>query len=181
MNNQSKEAFKEKYTQKYHADERESDVTKEGLAAGGAIAIVYCVVRIIYLGLAKSRLAIAELILLFLIVIVITVIEHQNKMYTIPTYFGRKLNTSTDKKAKMSRILMYLGDACAFAATYTACDIIFDFTNKLTKSVVLDAAIDFGITLVIAFALDYILGEHKVKKYNAYLKQLEEEENNLDD
>ena len=66
MNNQSKEAFKEKYTQKYHADERESDVTKEGLAAAGGIAIVYCVARIIYLGLAKSKLAVAELVLLFL-------------------------------------------------------------------------------------------------------------------
>lgn len=180
MNNQSKEAFKEKYTQKYHADERESDVTKEGLAAAGGIAIVYCVARIIYLGLAKSKLAVAELVLLFLMVIVVTVIEHKNKVYTVPTYFGRRLNTGTDKKAKMSRILMYLGDACAFAATYTACDIIFEFSNRLTKSVVLDAAIDFGIMLVIAFAFDFILGESKVKKYNAYLKQLEEEENNLD-
>lgn len=113
-------------------------------------------------------------------VIVTTVIEHKNKVYTVPTYFGRRLNTGTDKKAKMSRILMYLGDACAFAATYTACDIIFEFSNRLTKSVVLDAAIDFGIMLVIAFAFDFILGESKVKKYNAYLKQLEEEENNLD-
>ncbi len=180
MNNQSKEAFKEKYTQKYHADERESNVTKDGLAAGGAIAIVYCAVRIIYLGLAKSRLAVAELILLFLIVIVITAIEHQNKMYTVPTYFGRRLNTGTDKKAKMSRILMYLGDACAFALTYMVADIFFEFTSKITNSVVLDAVIDFGIMLVIMFSLDYILGEHKVKKYNAYLKQLEEEENNLD-
>ncbi len=181
MENAKKEALREKYTEKYHADERESNVTKEGLAAGGAIAIAYCVVRIIYLGLAKGRFALAELILLLLIVFVTTAIQHQNKVYDIPTYFGRRLNTGTDRKAKMSRILMYMGDAAAFAAVYLAADLIFNFTTNLTSSAVLDGIIDFFIGFVIMFLLDMLLGESKVKKYNAYQKQLEEEENNLDD
>ena len=42
-----------------------------------------------------------------------------------------------------------------------------------------DALADVGISTAVFFLINFILGESKVRKYNSYMKKLEEEENDI--
>lgn len=169
----------DKIASAYQTDERISRVNETGLAACGVVAIIYVVARIIYIGF-KGEIALAELVLLALMGIALGITNSKNKVYTIPTFFGKQLDISQNSHGLINRMKWYLAEAAFFATTWSALDIFLEVT-EFTKSVVMDTVINFGITLIVVFVLDLIIYEPKVKKYNNYLSQLEEDENNLED
>ena len=81
------EAFRKKLAKKlrgaYETDERLDAVNTQGLAACGMIAILYVIVRIIYVGF-HGGLALPELVLLFLMGLAIRKVNRQHKVHELP-------------------------------------------------------------------------------------------------
>ena len=164
----------DKITQAYPVDERVSAVNDKGLAACGIIAIFYVIGRIIYVGI-KGDLALPELILLFVMVAAITFVNGKNHVYNIPTTIlsRRPLDTEPTKKAKKKRLLYYLGDSAIFATAMSAFTFIFEKDSRHFTEIITE----FVICFIISYVFDYFLEERKVKKYNEYMKTLDDEEN----
>ena len=162
----------DKITQAYPTDEREQAVNDKSLAACGVIAIFYVIVRIIYVGI-KGGLALPELVLLFLMVFAMTVVKRKNNFYEPPKsmFLALSLDTSSTRKAKTTRILNYLGDSVIFGVVMVAFEFFLDHERDISNLVT-----GFIIAVVISFIIDIIYGEIKVKKYNAYMKTLDDEE-----
>jgi len=160
----------------YPMDERTMQVNEKRLALCGVIAIFYVVVRVIYVGF-HGELAVPELVLLFLMVAAMTLIDRKNDVHSLPQFMGRTLDPKPSARGK--RIGQYLLGAMLLAASWTAMDYFGAFVgwNEPVKG----ALVDFGISTVIFFLFDLILGEYKVRKYNSYMAKMEAEENNLDD
>ena len=173
MNNytQKQQKLADKITQAY-PDEREQAVNDKGLAACGVVAIFYVIVRIIYVGI-KGGLALPELVLLFLMVLAMTVVKRKNNVYELPksTLLGLPLDTSSTRKARITRILNYLGDSVIFGVVMGAFEFFLGHERNIS-----DLVTGFIIAVVISFIIDIIYGEIKVKKYNAYMKTLDDEE-----
>lgn len=174
-----KKKIADKLTTEYDTDERLAGVSNQVFASFGIFSFFYFVGRLIYVGFAHRELALPELLMILLCFLLLWVSEKENNIYSFPTYLGKKLNTGTDKRAKKSRVLLYLGDSAAFALFLCVIGIISDGVPSGKEWI--DTAIVFAIELAVMFLFSYLTTEHKVKKYNAYQKQLEEEENNLDD
>ena len=162
----------DKITQAYPTDEREQAVNDKSLAACGVVAIFYVIVRIIYVGI-KGGLALPELVLLFLMVFAMTVVKRKNNFYEPPKsmFLALSLDTSSTRKAKTTRILNYLGDSVIFGVVMVAFEFFLDHERDISNLVT-----GFIIAVVISFIIDIIYGEIKVKKYNAYMKTLDDEE-----
>lgn len=161
-----------------HADERTSMVSEKGLAACGVIAIFYVMIRIVYVGF-KGGLAVPELVLLFVMLFAINIVNHQNKVYPIPTIFGKSLDPSPEAKGK--RIALYALNALPLALSWALLDM-FLFTDITEQSnSISQFIIDFSAMFVVAFIVDTILNENSIRKYNNYSAQLEAEENDLSD
>lgn len=158
----------------YPTDERVSAVNEKRMAAAGAIAILYVIVRIIYVGF-RGELALPELVLLFLMVFVMWGIDLQNSVHELPKFFGKELDPAPSARAK--RFLIYLASSAFLAGSWTAVDYFSGLIERENK--LAGAAVDFGIGLVICLLLTAFCGERKVKGYNRYQQQLEAEENDL--
>ena len=98
------EAFRKKPAKKlrgaYETDERMGAVNTQGLAACGMIAILYVIVRIIYVGF-HGGLALPELVLLFLMGIAIRKVNRQHKVHKLPTVFGKVVDPSPKARGKL--------------------------------------------------------------------------------
>lgn len=161
-----------------HADERTSMVSEKGLAACGVIAIFYVFIRITYVGF-HGDLAVPELVLLFVMLFAINRVNHQNKVYPIPTIFGKSLDPSPGAKGK--RIALYALNALPLALSWALLDM-FLFTDIMERSNgISQFIIDFTGMFIVAFIADTILNENSIKKYNKYYALLEAEENDLSD
>lgn len=174
-----KKKIADRLTAEYETDERLGGIYNQTLSNFGVFSVLYFIGRIFYVAFAHHKPAIAEIVMLALFFLLMWADEKENNIYSFPTFMGKKLNTGTDKKAKKSRVLLYLGDSAAFALFLCVVEIISDGVPSGKEWI--DTAIVFAIELAVMFLFSYLTTEHKVKKYNAYQKQLEEEENNLDD
>lgn len=91
------EAFRKNLAKKlrgaYETDERLDAVNTQGLVACGMIAILYVIVRIIYVGV-HGGLALPELVLLFLMGLAIWKVNRQHKVHKLPTVFGKVVDPS---------------------------------------------------------------------------------------
>lgn len=150
-------------------DERLIEVNNRGLAAAGIIAIFYCIGMIIYKGVAKEELAVNELILLLVMVGATYFVELKNHVYDIPKAFGHQLNTAETRSARLSRIKYYLLDSLVFA---TVLGVLSLLDEKLS---IVDSLIEFGGSFVVSFVIDFIWREFMVKRYNKYMKSLEDD------
>lgn len=172
------EAFRKNLAKKlrgaYETDERLDAVNTQGLAACGMLAILYVIVRIIYVGV-HGGLALPELVLLFLMGLAIWKVNRQHKVHKLPTVFGKVVDPSP--KARGKRLGLYTLNGAALALTWSLMDLFGDITGQ--GMCVRQFAIAFMMTLVISFLMDLVISERKIQKYNAYIVRLEAEENDL--
>lgn len=126
---------------------------------------------------ANGDLAVPELILFFIMMFAISRVNHQNKVYPIPTVFGKSLDPSPTAKGR--RIALYALNALPMALSWTLIDMFTDVTGQTGG--VTQAAVDFVSMFIVAFIVDTILNENRINKYNKYSAQLEAEENDLSD
>ena len=166
--------MQEKITKRYPVDERISQVNEKRLAVCGVIAIFYVIIRLIYVGF-QGELALPELILLFLMAGAMAMVDRKNNIHELPRFLGRPLDPAPSARGK--RIGMYLLAAAGLAASWAAMDYICGVVrwDAPIKGVLADT----GICVVVFFLFNLIIGESKVRKYNCYMKQAEEEENDL--
>ena len=104
----------------------------------------------------------------------IAFVNRKNHVYNIPKTIlsGRPLDTEPTKKAKKKRLLYYLGDSAIFASVMSAFTFIFEKDSRHFAEIITE----FVICFIISYVLDYFLEERKVKKYNAYMNTLDDEE-----
>ena len=178
-----KKKIADRLTAEYETDERLGGIYNQTLSNFGVFSVLYFIGRIFYVAFAHHKPAIAEIVMLALFFLLMWADEKENNIYSFPTFMGKKLNTGTDKKAKKSRVLLYLGESLIFGVVVVALDLATDIAKGGTPSVreLIVAIASFIVATAALFLFNYLTTERKIKKYNAYQKQLEEEENNLDD
>lgn len=140
----------------------------------GMIAILYVIVRIIYVGF-HGGLALPELVLLFLMGLAIRKVNRQHKVHKLPAVFGKVVDPSP--KARGKRLGLYALNGAALALICSLMELFGDITGQ--GMCVRQFAIAFMMTLVISFLMDLVISERKIQKYNAYIARLEAEENDL--
>ena len=172
----------EKLKKRYPTDERISASNTKALAYCGMAAIAYDVIMITYESFRKNGNPIPEMILLAVIAIIITAVKRKDRIVERPEAAGKLLDTGTTAGARIKRFAMYLLESLLFVAGLAAADFI-SVKAGITPadSRLIDHPRAAVIFFVISFLFALILGERKAKKYNAYQKQLDEEENSLDD
>lgn len=158
----------------YVEDERIKTINQKGLAACGAVAIFYSLGKILYMGFAKNKLALPELILFLIFSAIIWFNNIKNNNYDFSEY-GKKYDTSLTGEGKRSRLKKYAVHNLMFAVTFTAADLIF-LGDVFSKSIWLEGALTFIGLYIIGFTVDYLVNENKVKKYNKFMDSLEEQE-----
>lgn len=169
----------EKITDEYQTDERLSRINEKTLAWCGICAIFYVVIRIIYVGF-KGKLAVEELALLGVMSLCIVFSECANRVCTVPTVLGMRLNTEKTKKARLQRMLLYAADSAALAVFISILTLVFD-VKELSINAIKGCLGELLVSFVVFFIITYIWTELKVRRYNKHIKVMEEDENNLDD
>ena len=182
MNANTEKKIAERIKNRYPTDERVSGSNYKALAYCGIAAIVYDAAMLLYKCLISNGNPLPELILLAVMAIIITAVKHSDKIVEKPAAAGRLLDTGTSAGARMKRLAMYLLESLLFLGGIFAADFITVKTGITpADSRILDRPRAAVIFFVIAFLFTFIAGEHKAKKYNAFQKQLDEDENCLDD
>ena len=159
-----------------NVDERTSMVSEKGFAACGVIALFYVFIRLIYVGI-HGELALPELVLLFIMVFAINRVNHQNKVFPLPTIMGKSLDPAPHAKGK--RIALYALNALPLAVSWTVIDMLTDVTGQ--SGGFRQMITDFISMFIVAFIFDTIVYEKSVKKYNAHSAELDSMENDLSD
>lgn len=157
-------------------DERTAAVNEKGLAAAGAIAILYVVARLIWCGF-HGELAVPELVLLFVMVLVMSAVKKQNGVYDMPRMFGVELDPAHVSLKK--RMLYYAAESVIYAGSYTLVDFLLGITswNRSIGGVIADFAIGFAVWMLITA----LLNEHAIKKCAAANAALDAEELDAED
>lgn len=157
-------------------DERTSAVTNEGFAVCGAVGMLYFIGRIFYVGAVKQTLAVPELVMIFVFTFIMWLNNRINKNFDFSDY-GNNFDTSLTKKGKRSRMKKYLLGTIPFVLVMTALDIFTDdISLGIFESKILNVLLEFLMFFAIAFLIEYIPSERKVKRYNKYLDSLEDED-----
>ena len=164
----------EKLTAAYPGDERTARANEKGLAACGAVAFLYIVARLIYVGF-HGELALPELVLLFIMFLVLGLVNRQNSVYELPRVLGKQLDPAPAAKGK--RFMFYALNALLYSGSFAVADLIVDINHL--KPMAFQIATDFAIGFATWFIVDVLYYEHKVKRYNGYMAKLEAEENDL--
>ena len=102
-------------------------------------------------------------------------VDRKNDIHELPRFLGRPLDPAPSARRK--RIGMYLLAAFGLAASWTAMDFLCKVLPWGTP--ITGVLADVGISIAVFFLINFILGESKVRKYNSYMKKLEEEENDI--
>lgn len=157
-------------------DERTAVVNKSALAVCGIIALIYCIIKIVYC-LLCGKSAVSETILLFVLLLVTTKVQDKNLLYPPPIIYGKTLDPSPS--AKIKRIGWYILNSLPITIILPIADAILKISGNPPK--ILQLIIDFVIMFVIAFLSDLIPNEITIKKYNKLNAQLDEDENDLSD
>ena len=159
-----------------NVDERTSVVSRDGMAACGVISIFYVFITIIYVGF-NGGLALPELVLLFVMLFAINRVNYRNRVFPLPSIYGKAVDPAPAAKGK--RIGLYALNSLPLAVSWALYDTITNITGQ--SNVPLQIITDFSLMFIVAFIIDTILNEAKVKKYNNNLNMLEKEENDLSD
>ncbi len=143
-------------------DERAAAANTAGLALCGCAAICYVAVRIIWVGF-HGKLAIPELVLLFVMVGLLALANMKSGVAKLPRVFGKELSAAPQDRLK--RIGMYALESAVISVAWTILDSL---TEKLFGNFI----VDFLVCFVICFVIALLIGEFQVKRY---LKQLTRE------
>ena len=110
----------EQMVERYKADERTAQVNEKGLAACGVAAIFYVTFRIIYVGF-RGGLAVPELVLLFVMAAMMSLVKKKNNLQELPVLFGRRLDPAPEAFPK--RLLLYVLSALRLSVAWTLLDV----------------------------------------------------------
>lgn len=165
-----------------HLDERQFQMLSEALAfaaiVGGFVNILIIIGKYTFLNDRKS--VGYDITLLVIMALATLVYMWAKKEYDIPTTFtGKPLPTGFTREEKIARIKYYIMDAFKAAA------IFFIFDIKIRKEILfptvlgskyLAYVVDFLFSFIIFYLINYFWHEYNVKKYNTYIKSLENDE-----
>ena len=113
-------------------------------------------------------------------------IEEPKDVYNRPLPLGNSKQDKWVRKknyAKSSGIfaltfavmdILLIGFGKESVTDYEVAEILFPTLNK-TTTIAVTAVIAFVSMFAVSYIFDYLVGEHKVKKYNQMLKELDEE------
>ena len=100
----------------YKTDERTAQVNEKGLAACGVAAIFYVTFRIIYVGF-HGELAVPELVLLFIMAAMMSLVKKKNHLHELPVLFGKRLDPAPEAFPK--RLLLYVLSALRLSVAWS--------------------------------------------------------------
>lgn len=141
------------------------------------LAIIYLLVEITYKYITTKDILTTswEIVLLMLMSIVFSIGMKLNKEINLPTSFlGRTLPTDTSKESKQNRMKSYLLKAFAFSTALTLITLFFTFFIVVEEKLSAIQYIGefFGL-FIVYIIFSYISGEYNIKKYNKYMKSLD--------
>ncbi|MBP3271309.1 MAG: hypothetical protein J6M17_03660 [Ruminococcus sp.] len=182
MTAEKEKKIAEKMRERYPVDERVSQTNMKALAGCGVAAIVYDIAMLVYKCLRENGNPIPEMILLAVMAFIITLSKKKAKIVEKPEAMGRLLDTGTNAGTRIKRFGMYLLETAMFMGFIALADLVSVKAGLSdADSRVFDRPVALVIFFVICMLFTVISGERKAKKYNAYQKQLDEDENDLDD
>ena len=151
-------------------DERIDGVANKGLAVAGVIAIIYAAAMLAY-KIITDQNPIPEVILLVAMSVGVLIVQGKNKVYSFPTtILGKPLDVSQTKEGKIKRILHYVVDALCFGLIFGGLDHFIDGIRFP------EILFNVGFACIVSFVFDYLWTEHRVKKYNAYMDSICDDE-----
>lgn len=156
----------------YKTDERTAQVTEQGLAACGVAAIFYVTIRIIYVGF-HGELALPELVLLFVMVAMMSLVKRKNHLHELPVLFGKRLDPSPEAFPK--RLLLYVLSALRLSVAWTLMDVFANITGL--DSAPLTVVMDLTLGTLIFALFDMLINEKQIRAYRSEQAKLDAEEN----
>lgn len=156
----------------YKTDERTAQVNEKGLAACGVAAIFYVTIRIIYVGF-HGELAVPELVLLFVMVAMMSLVKRKNHLHELPVLFGKRLDPSPEAFPK--RLLLYVLSALRLSVAWTLMDVFANITGL--DSVPLTVGLDLTLGTLIFALFDMLINEKQIRAYRSEQAKLDAEEN----
>lgn len=156
----------------YKTDERTAQVNEQGLAACGVAAIFYVTIRIIYVGF-HGELAVPELVLLFVMVAMMSLVKRKNHLHELPVLFGKRLDPSPEAFPK--RLLLYVLSALRLSVAWTLMDVFANITGL--DSAPLTVVMDLTLGTLIFALFDMLINEKQIRAYRSEQAKLDAEEN----
>lgn len=164
----------EQMVESYKADERTAQVNEKGLAACGVAAIFYVTFRIIYVGF-RGGLAVPELVLLFVMAAMMSLVKKKNNLQELPVLFGRRLDPAPEAFPK--RLLLYVLSALRLSVAWTLLDVFGKVTGL--DSMPLTVVMDLTLGTLIFALIDMLINEKQIRAYRREQARLDAEENRL--
>jgi hypothetical protein len=179
MNYSGRIKLKKKYNARRNEilDERQTQSIGN---AGGIITLItvfYLLIEITYKYVStKDILSCSwEIILLIIISVVFIVANRKEKELNLPkSIFGRILPTEKTKAAHKTRVISYFFKSLSLAVSLIFFTVIFSLLGVEEVYPIPLLVLQFAGIFIIFFVLDYIWGEHLCKKYNQWLKNIDE-------
>lgn len=185
--NENKEVeVKKKLVEKYGSnDERQTAIVSNAAIITLVLTLFLVIGKMAVNYVMTKEIQTWDIILMLFIICVFTLGCMKDKAHFVPKNKGVELNKSGDKKL---RIKLYIRDAVQFALVMTILEIIgyfiigddsignFQIISSLSPelSYIICALASAVGMFVIAIGVNYLLGEHSVKKYNKYLDKFGE-------
>lgn len=140
------------------------------------VTILYLLVEITYKYVTTKDILTTswEIILLLLIGFIYLIGIRSNKEMNLPTSFlGKQLPTDQSNEAKVRRIKAYFIESLASSTAITGLTLFFTFIEVEVKLSVIEYISSFLGLMTVYFVLSYLWGEYNIKKYNQYMKSLD--------
>lgn len=116
-----------------------------------------------------------EIVLLIIMSAVFAVANRKQKELNLPkSILGRPLPTEETKTAHKRRVISYFLEALCFAVGMTVFTVTFSLMGVEEVYSILLLGLEFVGLFIVSFVLDYIWGEHLCKKYNQWLRTIDE-------
>jgi hypothetical protein len=148
--------------------------------AGGIISLItffYLLIEITYKYVSTKDILSCnwEIVLLIIILFIFTVATRKQKELNLPkSIFGRTLPTEKTKAARKNRVISYSLSSLFFAVSIIVLTVVFSLLGVEEVYSILFLSLEFVGLFIISFILDYVLGEHRCKKYNHWLETIDE-------
>ncbi len=160
--------------------------TRQKVGSAAAVTLFLLWIALIVIAGIKSFKygigSITEELLLFIgSMLVFVLFNHRKGDVDLPkTALGRSL--PVDESGRSKRIKAYLADSAIDAVLISVLNVGLSRINKYYSfttidfgsaavTVVLNLVMDIIVVFAVFFALNYLWGEHNVKKYNQYLEE----------
>lgn len=166
-------------------DERQTAIVNNSAVITILLTILFLIIKMGVDYVRTKDIDIWDGILFLFIIFVFCLGCKKDKAFFVPKIKGKEINKKKDKKL---RIKQYINDAIGFAVFMTILEAIgyfvigdesideFHIIGSLntTLSYIVCALLSLIGAFIIATGVNYLLGEHSVKKYNKYLDKFDD-------